>query len=153
MVLVPLTATPLVAQNGAAPVLNADAAEQVATAGYYTLSWTAPPDAAPDALTFELVEATDAAFTDTHLRYRGPDLATTISGKPEGTYYYRVRLAGADTAQARPWSNVHRVVVAHHPLRRAFAFLILGAVVFAATLGMILYGHTHERRAILGHTS
>lgn len=149
-----VSATPLIAQDLGPPALNEDAAEQVATAGYYTLSWTLPAGTDGDEVPlFELVEASDAGFADAHPRYRGPDLATTISGKADGTYFYRVRLAGEAAGRAGAWSNTHRVVVAHHPLSRAFAFLIVGALVFAATLGVILYGHHRERRGPSAHVA
>lgn len=148
------SATSLFAQDLDPPVLNEGASEQVATAGYYTLSWTLPAGTDGDeAPLFELVETSDAGFADAHPRYRGPDLATTISGKADGTYFYRVRLVGEAAGRAGAWSNTHRVVVAHHPLSRAFAFLIVGALVFAATLGVILYGHHRERRGTSARTA
>ena len=135
------------AQPDAAPVLNGGEPQQIATAGYYTLIWSSPtgPNAA-DAPTFELVESTNERFTDQTVRYRGPDLATTISGKPDGIYYYRVRRADEASGGQSPWSNVHRVVVEHHSLRRAVTFMIVGGLVFAATFVVVVWGYHREPR-------
>jgi len=118
-----------------APVLHSDS--EVATAGYYQLGWQA------DAGDFELVEATRPDFTDARLLYQGPDLATVLSGKPDGDYYYRIRALDADGAS--PWSEAVHVTVRHHPLARALTFLVLGAIVFVATLLLILRGEARTR--------
>lgn len=68
--------------------------------------------------------------------YRGADDARVLSGKSDGDWYYRARTAGSDSE----FGNVVKVTVQHHPLRRAFAFFALGAVVFFATLGVIVKG-------------
>jgi hypothetical protein len=39
-----------------------------------------------------------------------------------------------------PWSEPVTVTVAHHPLSRAVAFFTVGALVFLATLGLIVRG-------------
>ena len=119
-------------------ILNSGSASQLSTEGYYTLSWSAdlPGDVTPD---FELFESDNRSFENQTLVYRGPDLATTVSGKPNGVYLYRIRL-GDDGA----YSNVHAVTVAHHSLGRAFTFLGIGAVVFFATLGLILGGNSRD---------
>ena len=106
---------------------------QNATAGYFQLSWEAEPPL--DA--FVLQESTREDFSTSQTIYRGPDLATVISGRPDSTYYYRVH----DDANPRNTSNTAEVMVAHHPLRHAFAFFGVGAVVFAATLLLILRGN------------
>ena len=86
----------------------------------------------------ELQEATDSEFSDATTPYRGPDRATVISGKPNGTWYYRVR--ASDDAQAGPWSRAVSVTVDHHSLSRALMFLSLGVIVFVATATMIIRG-------------
>jgi hypothetical protein len=120
----------------AAPALETDS--DVATAGFYQLSWQAGE--APVA--FELQEATRPDFTDARVFYRGPDLATVLSGKPDGDYYYRIRsLDGAPS----PWSEPVHVEVKHHALSRALTFLALGAIVFIATVVLILRGEARTR--------
>jgi YD repeat-containing protein len=56
--------------------------------GSYTISW----GVASGTLTaYELYEATNAGFTGETLAYSGTALSKAISGKGNGTYYYRVR--------------------------------------------------------------
>lgn len=125
----------------ASPVLSADT--EVATAGYFGLSWglsrrpAGEADGAP--ARFELQEAAGPAFGAPRTLYTGPDRATALSGRKDGTYYYRVRADGG------PWSAPVAVEVAHHSLVRAGLFFALGAAVFAATAVLILRG-AHEGR-------
>ena len=113
-----------------APQLSSDT--DVASAGFYRLMWETHAE------DVELQEATDPDFRNVTMPYRGPDRATVISGKPDGTWYYRVRTA--DGAHAGPWSRAVAVTVAHHSLARALMFLSLGVVVFVATATMIIRG-------------
>ncbi|WP_455219461.1 hypothetical protein [Kaarinaea lacus] len=122
-----VTAPPLFA----APELQTDS--ELATAGYYRLSWQ--NNIAAD---FVLEEATDPTFSQVTILYQGPDTATLISGRSDGTYYYRIRNMQDDIETE--WSNVTRVEVSHHPLSRAFMFFGLGAFVFIATLVIVLLG-------------
>lgn len=104
------------------------------SAGYFSLSWESD-----DPGDFLLEESVDSAFTQPRRIYHGPDTATLVSGRPNGTYYYRVR---RDRDQNQPsWSEVSIVQVEHHPLSRAFSFFVLGALVFFATLFIILKGN------------
>jgi len=73
-----------------------------------------------------------------NLIYKGPDRATVISGQADGTRVYRVREVGE--GRVYPWSEPVTVTVAHHPLSRAVAFFTVGALVFLATLGLIVRG-------------
>lgn len=113
---------------------------QVATAGFYQLRWQAGDVAS------RLVEATDPAFADARVIYSGPDTARMLSGKRDGDYYYRLEAAGEVRGPKESvLSNVLKVSVEHHSLRRAFAFFAIGAAVFAATLGLIVFGGRDER--------
>jgi len=113
-----------------APQLAVD--NPVATAGFYRLSWVTEAEQA------ELQEATDPAFHDPVTLYTGPDRASVLSGKPDGTRYYRVR--GITNATPGRWSEPVRVTVEHHDLRRAFLFLALGFSVFVAILVTVVRG-------------
>lgn len=108
-----------------------------ATAGYFQLNWQSniPTDG------FALYESMYEDFSHASLVYRGSDLGTVISGKPDAVYYYRV------TRQQPPviTSNTIHVTVRHHSLRTAFYFFTIGAIVFIATLLLILYGHRQEQ--------
>jgi hypothetical protein len=115
----------------AAPALQSDS--ELATAGYYRLSWQS--NVAAD---FVLEEATNSTFSQATTLYQGPDTATLISGRSDGTYYYRIRNVQDDIETA--WSNVTKVEVTHHPLSRAFMFFVLGATVFIATLIVVILG-------------
>jgi hypothetical protein len=112
------------------PVLSSDSA--IATAGYFRLSWET------DATWVELQEAQESTFQIPHSLYAGPDQATLISGKPDGTWYYRVR--GVNATKQGPWSEPVTVTVHHHSLVQALLFFALGLTVFVATLAMIIQG-------------
>jgi hypothetical protein len=113
-----------------APQLAVDS--PTATAGFFRLSW------GPGASEFELQEADGPGFERPTTLYRGPDTATVISGRPDGTWHYRVR-AVTDTG-AGSWSNPIAVTVDHHDLGRALTFLALGCGVFVATALTIVRG-------------
>ena len=114
----------------AAPHLSSNT--DVATAGFYQLSWET------DAGNIELQEATQSSFHNPVTYYKGADRATVISGRPNGTWYYRIRAIGA--GQPGPWSEPVKVTVAHHSLSRALMFLSLGIIVFVAIVVMIVRG-------------
>lgn len=113
------------------PRLSTDS--QIASAGYFRLNWETEADQ------IELQEASNPEFRNPIIAYIGPDRAAVISGKPDGTWYYRVR--GLDKPKAGPWSESVSVSVAHHGLSRALMFLSLGIIVFVATVLMIIRGH------------
>ncbi len=125
------------------PILNDNAGEEIATAGFYTLRWDIDLNEAQP-ITFEVQESPSESFESTRIVYAGPDRATTLSGKSDGAYYYRVRALSTDDAPASSWSPAYHVEVAHHALPRALLFLGLGAVVFLTTLVTILRGHAGE---------
>ncbi len=115
-----LSATAAVAVSK--PLLSSNT--EVATAGFYQLSWTGENGAV------ELQESTDRVFTDSRILYSGPDRATVVSGRPDGVWHYRARSAGDPHA---PWSDTVSVIVSHHGLQRALWFFLIGLVVFIAT--------------------
>lgn len=120
------------APAGAEPVeIRADT--QVATAGYYQLTWNA--DGA-----VIVQEAGSPEFLSPRVVYRGADNARVMSGKSDGDWYYRARSAGSES----DFGNAVKVTVQHHPVGRAFAFFSLGAVVFLVTLGVIIKGARSE---------
>lgn len=129
-----------------APVLNDNANSEVATAGFYSLEWTLDPGVDLSSYTFEVQESDTPSFDEPGLIYAGQDLATAMSGKPDGMYYYRIRTVSTETGETSDWSPIYEVEVAHHSLQRAFFFLGLGAFVFLCTLVVILRGHLQEGR-------
>jgi len=124
----PLSASP--APDAVAPRLSVD--NSLATAGFYRLSWETGNERV------ELQEAIKPGFEHPATAYTGPDRATVISGKPSGTWFYRIR--ALDNQRVGPWSEPLTVTVAHHSLSRAFLFLGLGVMVFIATVLMIFRG-------------
>lgn len=74
--------------------------------GNYAVSWSA----ANLASTYELQEATNVAFTGATTVYSGTLTSWNVSGKPNGTYYYRVR--GYNAYGYGSWSNVQSATVA-----------------------------------------
>lgn len=125
----PLLSAPL-APDVAAPHLSVD--NSPSTAGFYRLSWETGNEHV------ELQEATEPGFARPATAYTGPDRATVISGKPSGSWYYRIR--ALDGQRVGPWSEPLTVTVAHHSLSRAFLFLGLGVTVFIATVLMVVRG-------------
>lgn len=91
----------------------------------------------------ELQRASNAAFTDPRTLYRGTDSASLRSGLVDGRYYYRLRTLDA-AGDAGPWSAMLAVQVRHHSEQRAWGMFALGATVFLATLGLILWGGRRE---------
>lgn len=121
------------ANAGAAegPVAGFSVDTEVATSGFYRLTWQSE-----DTQPVELEEATDADFTDARSRYTGTDSAYFVSGKPDGVYYYRIRPQGGGNPSS--WSGPVQVEVRHHPLVRAWMFFGLGAFIFLATVWLVL---------------
>lgn len=112
-------------------------------AGHARLLWV--PDATlleRDDIVFELQQATREDFSDARALYRGPDMASVVSGLEDGTYYYRVRAAVAETDadEVGPWSDPEVLVVEHHPLQLAILLMIVGGLVFAATVAVVIHG-------------
>jgi hypothetical protein len=109
----------------------------IATAGFFRLHWATPAEQV------ELQVASSPEFQNPTTAYIGPDRATVISGKPDGTFYYRVRTL--DSQQSAPWSETVIVEVRHHSLPRALMFLSLGVLVFLITMTMIIRGTRKEK--------
>jgi len=110
----------------AGAVLESD--QTLSREGYFQLHWEADEPV-------RLVEATRDDFSDARLLYSGSDSARVISGKPDGTWYYRLEAAAGGTILSPPTV----VTVRHHSLQRAWSFFLLGGVVFIATLALILF--------------
>lgn len=128
--LIGLFATCAIQATPPTPGLSADS--EIATAGFFRLHWESADGP------FELQEAADPGFHNATTLYRGPDLAAVISGKPDGTWYYRVRTSLEN--RNGPWSKPVTVTVSHHDLSRALLFLLLGLLVFVAITLLIIRG-------------
>lgn len=85
-----------------------------------------------------------AVFEAGELLYQGPDLATTVTGRQQGSYAYELKVAdGAQSVRCD-------VVVEPHSLAHAFGMFGLGAVVFVCTLIVVIRGHRAHRAGSLG---
>jgi len=131
LIFVPLFFT---ASIGSAVELESDT--DVATAGYYQLKW----QATDTDVRFQIEEADNPAFDDAHELYLGRDRATVVTGRSDGTYYYRARIVAVDGSPGS-WSDTVKVEIDHHPLSRALGFFSVGAIVFIAILVAILIGN------------
>lgn len=123
--------------------LSISSSTSIATAGYYQLSWSSDPASETG---FLLQESHQQDFASTNTLYQGTDTSSLISGKANGTYYYRVALlddavAALTTKTEVPWSKPVAVNVAHHSLEKAFGFFIAGLIVFLASLLTIFIGN------------
>ena len=75
--------------SGAPPgIPSAITVPSSSTTGSYTISWGA---ASGTVTAYQLYEATNSGFSAETLAYSGTALSKAISGKGNGTYYYRVR--------------------------------------------------------------
>lgn len=126
------------------PVLTTDT--ELATAGYYQLSWQPGMAGASNKnLHFELQKSNHQSFQTARTIYRGPDQASVISGQPNGNYYYRVRAIYSND-YVSDWSEAVLVKVKHHSLQRAWVFFITGAFVFLITLIFIIASASNKNR-------
>lgn len=110
------------------------------TDGYYVLSWDISGESSSQAQEFTLEESPSQDFSSASLIYSGPDKSRVISGKPDGSYFYRVSLSDDSAAS----SDVIAVEVAHHSIQRALFFFVLGFVVFGSILFTVLRGAPEE---------
>ena len=122
-----------------APTFDNDSSNY-SSSGSIKLSWhSQAPDRDTAIASFELERATNREFTDALMDYRGPDLATYISGLSEGLYYFRVREV-RNGVELSGWSSPVMVEVEHHSLDLAFTLFGIGGVVFALTVFVVVRG-------------
>lgn len=124
------------------------------TAGHYQLRWqeepppnkaqAVKPDAKPKPAATVRVQELAADGTPPRLIYEGKDRATVLSGMSNGRRTYRVGIVGADGAVTH-WSAPLEVSVTHHSISRALTFFAIGAIVFGATLILIIAGARRYR--------
>lgn len=118
------------------------------TDGFYLLQWTSDENSpsqtdSQSRVEFLLEELSSDDSSDTHVLYRGMDQSTTISGKHNGIYRYRISSRTVSDNPDEPWvrGNTLDVRVQHHSLTEAITFLITGGIVFLITALFILIGY------------
>lgn len=122
-----LAAPELTADGSSAPVRSEE--------GKVLLEW------ADGEGTFRLEHARDAEFTDPLARYTGPDRASLVTGLEEGAHHFRVARLSDEGPVAMVWSNPVRVSVEYVDARLVVFLMIVGSLLFFATVGAVLIGH------------
>ncbi len=129
----------LSSQSPAASPFSLHADPTDSSDGTVTLSWSAA-----DGEQVYIERGIDAGFVHPVVIYRGTDSASVITGLTDGRYFFRGRLE-RDGTPLSDWSKPVSVTVTHHSLNRALLFFALGAVVFLATLLLVIYGARREK--------
>jgi hypothetical protein len=122
--------------------------------GHAVLSWTVAGEVdAADDLFFELHESRDPGFGNHQVLHSGPESVVFVSGLKQGTHYFRVRALQGGTAG--PWSDAMTVEVDYPGRKQVLVLLVVGCLVFVATVIAILVGWMHhgkpERAADRAH--
>lgn len=118
-------------------------------AGQVKLIWMLPDSISKtEIFNFELQQARDSLFRTAKTIYSGSDLASFISGLPDGSYYYRIRAQEQDKPMSE-WSNPVVLDVQHQSLQLAFTLFGIGMVVFLATCAVIFFGIRQVKKEAL----
>lgn len=89
---------------------------------------------------YQLEQGEDSLFSRGREIYQGNDLASFISGLPDGKFYFRVRTVDHPKRNYGPWSSIKVVEVKHHSLRLALSLFTLGGIVFLSTVVIVVQG-------------
>ena len=129
------------------PIIDLPAINETSS-GRIKIIWTIERDPGElESVIYELEEAGDSLFASSKMKYRGPDLATYVSGLDNGFYYYRVRAFNQTREQYSEWSPTVLVAVQHHSLNLAFTLFTIGGVVFIMTALVVIVGARKHSRA------
>lgn len=114
--------------------------ELTADEGHVTMQWdlTEAVEQGRLGLTFELEQSDDPGFEDPRLRHRGAERSFFVSGLREGHTYFRVRAIAGGVAG--PWSDTLVVQVDYPGRGRVTGLVIVGCLVFLATVTAIIAG-------------
>jgi hypothetical protein len=122
-------------------------AQNQSESGLIKLIWKIPDHPEPpEGIEFELQRSKDTTFGEVRVLYRGPDLASYLSGLKNGKYYFRVRSLAKNGTVEGPWSDFTTVTVEHHSLQLALTLAGLGGFVFLMTVGVVIVGVRRTER-------
>jgi hypothetical protein len=123
---------------------GADTPEGANEVGAFRLTWEGPRDAE-----FRLVERGVPGDPSVgSVLYQGPQRASTVTGRPEGDYWYAVGVV--DDGHVTQWSDPCLVTVRPYPLAVAGAFFAFGLFVTVATVTLVVRGHRAHKRGEIG---
>lgn len=111
--------------------------------GYAQLNW-GDEELDSASITYELQQSRTEDFAEPRTLYRGQDMASFVSGLPSGETWYRVRVLEGETP-AGPWSPKLVVVVEYQSTAFVVTWLIIGLVVFVATVAAVVGGHARMK--------
>lgn len=120
-------------QAASASTLSANT--DVAIEGYFVLSWELPAD---DNAGYELQQADNPGFRNATSTVIPASGDITLSGFPDGDYYFR---AGINSGNGGNWTETVNVTVAHPSLARALLFFLLGLALFIVLVTTIIMGN------------
>jgi hypothetical protein len=125
-------------------------AEETSTNGAMLIEWKGEDEGGK--LEFELQEADRADFEDAQTHYRGTFPSWYVSGRRDGTHYFRVRSrpwsrAEGSSGEWSEWSATKTVVVEHHDLGLALGLMSVGALVFLITVLTLVLGARRQTEA------
>lgn len=135
----------LYAQN-TLPAVAFEAHELSSKDGHTKLVWNAAQEPTNGQWQFEVQFDSTETFSAPTTLYQGPDQATFISGLPNGSYHYRVRIVGPGEAPPGPWDRA-TLTVEHHALSLALTISGIGSLVFIFTVILVLRGVRNVRTA------
>lgn len=120
-------------------VPSLQSSETVSTTGTFRLSWESDgPWLVRGNKTYVLEECSTSGC---HAVYKGHDRSTVMSGRPDGTYRFRLSEAGVSNA-----SSETTVEVRHHPLGRSLAVLTVGFALFLLCAAALVGGEMRIKR-------
>lgn len=118
--------------------------EAAAPEGHLKFAWASDTDL-PEGASYVFERSRVLEFADPVELYRGSDKGTYVSGLAEGMYYFRVYME--KDKLSGPRGPVLSVNVQYVDRGKVATLMIVGFVVFVATVAAILVGHFRTREA------
>ncbi len=112
---------------------------QTTTTGYHLVKWQLGESPETGNAVFVLQQSGDPTFKNHKSLYEGPDLASFVSGLPDGNYFYRVGVKQDERVTS--WSENLHLEVKHHSRNLAMLLFFLGTIIFLSTVAVIVVGN------------